>query len=43
MRKISRCRPAVSNEIIPATRQEFFFAKVAAVQRITDIALLDFD
>ena len=43
MRKIIRCRPAVSNEIILATRQEFFFAKVAAVQRITDIALLDFD
>ena len=42
LRKVSRCRPAVSNETILATRQEFFFTKVASVQSITDIALLDF-
>ena len=30
------------NEAIQATRQEFFFTKVASVQSITDIALLDF-
>ena len=34
-------RPAVSNETIVATRQGFFFTKVALVQGITDIALLD--
>ena len=39
-RKVSRCRPAVSNETILATRQEFFFTKVAPVQSITDIAFL---
>ena len=27
--KVSGCRPAVSNETIPATKQEFFFTKVA--------------
>ena len=32
----------VSNEIILATKQEFFFTKVAPVQSITDIALLGF-
>ena len=32
--KVSRCRPAVSNETILATRQEFFFTKVAPVQSI---------
>ena len=37
------CRPAVSNEIIPATKQEgVFSSKVASVQSITDIALLDY-
>ena len=42
IRKVSRCRPAVLNETILATRQEFFFTKVAPVQSITDIVLLDF-
>ena len=38
--KVSRCRPAVSNEAILATRKRFFFTKVAPVQNITDIVLL---
>ena len=38
----SRCRPAVPNETILATTQEFFFAKIALVQSITDIVLLVF-
>ena len=42
IRKVSRCRPAVSNETILATRQEFFFTKVAPIQSITGILLLDF-
>ena len=42
MRKVSRCRTAVPNETILATRQEFFFTKVAPVQSITGIVLLDF-
>ena len=42
IRKVSRCRPAVSNVTILATRQEFFFTKVAPVQCIADIALLNF-
>ena len=42
IRKISRCRPTVSNETILATKQEFFFTKVAPVQSITDIVLLGF-
>ena len=43
IRKVSRCRPTISNEAILATKQEFFFfAKVAPVQRITDIVLLGF-
>ena len=41
-RKISRCRPTVSNEIILATKQEFFFTKVAPAQSITDIVLFGF-
>ena len=40
--KKRKCRPAVWNETILATRQEFFFTEVAPVQSITDIALLDF-
>ena len=32
----------VSNETILATKQEFFFTKVAPVNNITDIALLGF-
>ena len=40
--KLSRCRPAISNETILATRQEFFFTKVAPAQSITGIILLDF-
>ena len=42
IRKVSTCRPAVSNETIIPTRQEFFFTNVAPVQRISDIVLLDF-
>ena len=40
--KVSRCRPAVLNETILATRQGFFFTKLAPVQSITGIVLLDF-
>ena len=40
--KVSRCRTAVSNETIPAARNKFFFTKVAPVQTITDIELLNF-
>ena len=39
MQKVSGCRPTVSNETILATKQEFFFTKVAPVQSVTDIAL----
>ena len=42
IRKVSRYRPAVSYETIPATKKEFFFTKVAPVQSITDIVLLGF-
>ena len=35
IRKVSRCRPAVSNETILGTRQEIFFTKVTFVQSIT--------
>ena len=42
IQKVSRCRPTVSNETILATKQEFFFTKVAPVQSITDIVLLGF-
>ena len=38
----SRCRSGVSNETTLATRQELSFTKVAHVQSITDIVLLDF-
>ena len=41
-REATRCRPAVTNEAILATKQEFFFTKVAPVQSITNIVLLDF-
>ena len=27
MRNVSRCRPAISNETTPATKQEFFLQK----------------
>ena len=40
--EVSRCRPAVSNKTVLAANQKFFFAKVARIQSITDIALLDF-
>ena len=40
IRTESRHRPAVSNETILATKQEFFFTKIAPVQSITDFALL---
>ena len=42
IRKVSRCRPTVSNGTILATKQEFFLTKVAPVQGITDIVLLLF-
>ena len=42
IRKVSRCRPTVSNETILATKQEFFFTKVAPLQSITDIIILGF-
>ena len=42
IRKASRCRPTVSNETILATKQEFFFTKVAPLQSMTDIVLLGF-
>ena len=41
-RKVSRCRPVVSNEAILATRQEFFLTDIAPVQNTADIVLLDF-
>ena len=41
-RKVSRCRPAVSNETILAINQEFFFINVALVQSITNLVLLGF-
>ena len=42
IRKVSRCRPTVSIETILATKQEFFFTKVAPVQSITDICTIGF-
>ena len=42
IRKISRCRPTISNGTTLATKKEFFFTKVAPVQSITDIVLLGF-
>ena len=42
IRKVSRFRPTVSNGTILATKQEFFFKKVAPVQSITDNVLLGF-
>ena len=41
IRKVRKCRPAVSNETIVASGH-FFFTEVALVQNITDIALLGF-
>ena len=42
IRKVSTDRPTLPNETILATKQEFFFAKVAPVHNITDIAILGF-
>ena len=42
LRKVSRCRPTVSNETILAPKQEFFFTKETPAQSITDIVLLGF-
>ena len=42
LRKVSRCRPTVSNETILAPKQEFFFTKEIPAQSITDIVLLGF-
>ena len=42
IRKVSRCKPTVSNETILVTKQELFFTKVSPVQNITDIELLGF-
>ena len=40
--KVSRYCLTVSNGTILATKQKFFFTKVASVQSITDIELLSF-
>ena len=42
IQKASRCRPVASNETNLATRQEFYLTKVASVQSINGIILLDF-
>ena len=42
IRKASRCRPVASNKTNLATRQEFYLTKVAIVQSINGIILLDF-
>ena len=42
IRKVSRCRPTVSNETILVIKQEFFFTKATPIQSITDIVLLGF-
>ena len=42
-RKVSTCRPTVSNETILATKQEFFFTKVAPVQSIMTLYYWGFD
>ena len=42
IQKVSRSRPAVSNETTLATRQEFSLQKLTSMQSITDIVLLDF-
>ena len=42
IRKTSRCRPVASNQSNIATRQEFYLTKVAIVQSINGIILLDF-
>ena len=42
IRKARRCRPVASNETNLATRQEFYLTKVATVQSINGIILLDF-
>ena len=42
MRNVSRCRPTVSHETILATKQKFFFTKVAPVKSMTDIIPLGF-
>ena len=42
IRKVSRCRSKVSNEVILPTKHEFFLQKEFPVQNITDIALLGF-
>ena len=42
IRKVSGCKPTVSNETILSTNHEVFFTKVAPVQSITEIVLLGF-
>ena len=42
IRDVSRSRPAVSNETILAATQEFLVTKVAPVQSMTAIVLLEF-
>ena len=42
MRRVIRCIPAMSNENILATRQEFFVPKAAPIQSITNLLVLDF-
>ena len=40
--KANRCRPVASSEINLATNQEFYLTKVATIQTINRIVLLDF-
>ena len=42
IRKVSSCRPTLSNETILANKQELFFTKVAPVQSIIVSVQLDF-
>ena len=39
IRKVSRCIPTVSNQIILGIELEFLFTKAAPIQSITDIVL----
>ena len=39
IRKVSICRPTVSNETTLSNKQELLFTKVAPIQIMTDIVL----
>ena len=43
IRKVSRCRPTVSNETILPTKQEFFFRKAAPVKTVLTFYYWVFD